>query len=124
MFAFTNINAQTSEVSENNSTPEWVNKDEKPKGKIFYDVQKAFNEYFETHDNGKGSGWKQFKRWEWFMEQRVFPSGERIPHAQLWNEIQKFNAKYTDNDKGDRSNWEAMGPSTSWRRLPVTGTRA
>lgn len=99
------------------STPQWVKMMKDPSVN-FYDVQEAFNNFFSIHDNGKGSGWKQFKRWEWFMEPRVFPTGKRIPHAQVWNEMQKFNSRYTDPEITDRSNWEAMGPFTS---AEVTG---
>jgi hypothetical protein len=34
----------------------------------FYDVQRAFNIYWEGREITKGSGWKPFKRWEWWME--------------------------------------------------------
>jgi len=44
----------------------------------FYEVQAAFNEYWEGKEIEKGKGYKQFKRWEYFMEQRVYPSGERF----------------------------------------------
>lgn len=43
----------------------------------FYETQKAFEAYWEGRDHTeKGKGWKPFKRWEWFMEQRVYPDGD------------------------------------------------
>ena len=50
----------------------------------FYDIQKSFIEYWAPKNvvdgyyevNGqkvKATGWKQFKRWEWFWESRVDP---------------------------------------------------
>ncbi len=78
----------------------------------FYEVQKAFNEYFADRFTGKGSGWKQFKRWEYFMEQRVYPSGNRLNHAQVWNEIMKFREKYPQTGNSNRSNWTSLGPET------------
>ncbi|MFI5204534.1 MAG: hypothetical protein ACHQF2_08575, partial [Flavobacteriales bacterium] len=37
-------------------------------GVNFYTVKSAFNSYFATQDSTeKGKGWKQYKRWEWFM---------------------------------------------------------
>lgn len=43
----------------------------------FYTVQQSFEEYWNERTLEKGKGWKQFKRWEAFMEPRVFPTGER-----------------------------------------------
>jgi len=84
----------------------------------FYEVQKAFNEYFTDRFTGKGSGWKQFKRWEYFMEQRVYPTGNRINHAQVWNEMMKFREKYPQDRNPGRSNWEPLGPD-NW--TDITG---
>jgi hypothetical protein len=43
----------------------------------FYDIQQEFNNYWENRPIEKGKGWKQFKRWEEYMEPRVYPSGNR-----------------------------------------------
>jgi PKD repeat protein len=79
----------------------------------FYDVQKIATEYYRINSQGKGSGWKQFKRWEYFTEPRVYPTGNRINHAQIWNEISKFNASNTGNNRMLQNSWLPMGPSTS-----------
>ena len=49
----------------------------------FYDTQKEFNDYWENKTIEKGKGWKQFKRWENFIEQRVFPDGVQHPELLL-----------------------------------------
>jgi hypothetical protein len=55
---------------------EWVTKMQDPKGN-FYDVKASFDEYWKTHDKTeKGKGYKVFKRWEHFVESRVYPSGD------------------------------------------------
>lgn len=51
----------------------------------FYTVQESFETYWEGRDVERGQGWKQFKRWEAFMEPRVFPTGERPDPSVLWN---------------------------------------
>lgn len=44
----------------------------------FYDVCKAAEKYFETHDkNAKGSGWKGYQRWKNENESKYAPSGQR-----------------------------------------------
>ena len=75
----------------------------------FYDIQKAFNEYWEGKEIEKGKGWKQFKRWEYFMEQRVYPDGE-FPSYKLWEEYQKIRAK--QKNKTFAGNWSSLGPFT------------
>ena len=41
----------------------------------YYELRGAFNTYFETHDQGKGTGYKQFLRYMAFIEPRVYPTG-------------------------------------------------
>ena len=119
IFLFSNADfAQNSfKTQDENSTPEWV-KMMKDLNVNFYDVQESANKYFETHPKRKGSGWKQYKRWEYFTEQRVYPTGNRINHAQVWNEISKFNRNFPAENKDNRNDWIPLGPSTS---LNVTG---
>lgn len=97
--------------------PHWIKMMKDPTVN-FYEVQKAFNLYFNDREKGKGSGWKQFKRWEWFMEQRLYPSGNRLNHPQLWNEMMAFNKNYPQESFRSDQNWEPMGPATS---VNVTG---
>lgn len=55
-----------------------------------HQVQDAFEEYWGDKTYEKGKGWKQFKRWEWFMEPRTYPSGERFDlaaYARAWKEV-------------------------------------
>lgn len=41
----------------------------------FYEIQQSFNHYWDGKAYEKGKGYKQYKRWEWLMEPRVYPSG-------------------------------------------------
>src|SRR6185295_3569595 len=54
--------------------------DSKP---TFYDIQKKFNDYWKDktpsvneEENREEGGYQQFKRWEWFMAPRTFPTGK------------------------------------------------
>jgi hypothetical protein len=52
----------------------------------FYEIQKEFNEYFETHEPGKGTGYNQFKRWEYMMETRCGEDGKVLnPQVKAFN---------------------------------------
>ena len=96
----------------NNTTPKWVEM-VKDVNVNFYDIQNEVGKYFETHYKGKGSGWKQYKRWEYFTEQRVFPSGNRIDHSQIWNEVNKFRDENNYNRSVTSDNWTCLGPDNS-----------
>lgn len=97
----------------------------------FFDVQKAFNDYWAPYDvkggkylkDGKlvkAPGWKQFKRWEWYWEQRVGGSGEFPANTVVWDEWEKQKTKGTNHLKaGD--NWTNMGPTKATSDNSVAG---
>ena len=85
----------------------------------FYDVQKSFNEHWKNKAYEKGKGWKQFKRWEYFMEPRVYPSGRILNPALSYQEYIKFKDTYASSkneDNNKTSNWLPLGP-TSWNSI-------
>jgi hypothetical protein len=59
----------------------------------FYETQRAFNNFWENKDIEKGKGWKQFKRWENFMEPRVYPDGI-IQTERLYEEYLNLEGIY------------------------------
>lgn len=74
----------------------------------FRDVQNAFYAEFGEEPGAKGSGWKQFKRWEWFMEQRLSETGQ-LPNGRLiYEEVKR--AQLQKEFRGTAGNWELMGP--------------
>lgn len=103
----------------------------------FYDIQKAANTYFKKHVNeeqerarriqkGKTvkeesaeeefSGYEQYKRWEAFMEPRVYPSGDLSLPSQTWKNYEVFLLQNNSGNKVISPNmissttWTAMGP--------------
>lgn len=77
-----------------------------------HDIQKTVNEYYKDKDiNEKGNGYKQFKRWEYFAEPRVYPSGD-VNQLSLtafnYQEFLKSNASNTA--KIASTTWTAVGP--------------
>lgn len=73
----------------------------------FFTIQTAFKDYWKNKTIEKGKGWKQFKRWEYFMEPRVYPSGYLQPDI-LWKEYLKEKERYSS--KAIVANWTALGP--------------
>ena len=82
----------------------------------FYDVQNAFNSYWADKKIEKGKGWKQFKRWENFMEPRIYPEGN-LTLPDLWTQWEE-NLK---NSNSNSSSWSALGPFTIPEKLSGEG---
>lgn len=94
----------------------------------FYDLQQAFSEYYNaTTSEGKYAsvfrqkkgfeeaeempGFLQFKRWEYFWEPRVYPTGEFPNSADIFNEWQKLQQQQMQQDNTRAAgNWSLMGP--------------
>ncbi len=77
----------------------------------FYDIQKSFNAYWETHDQTeKGNGYKAFKRWEYMVEPRVYPSGDLGVLNQNWTNFEAFAKKNPTYKLMSSSTWTAVGP--------------
>ncbi len=82
-----------------------------PDPKNYKELNTYFNNYFNKIDYKKGSGFKPFKRMEWFWEQRLYPNGYiRSPKEMLvdFNEAQKN--KYDNSLQGYKPKWKEFGP--------------
>lgn len=91
-----------------NSLPNGKTKQDKTQYN-FYDLQNAFNTYWNGRTVERSSGYKVFKRWEWFYEPRVYPSGN-LPDPM--HNI-KEDKKRQETFKTTAGNWVSLGP-TSW----------
>ena len=84
---------------------------EKSQGDVsFYEIQKAFNTYWKDKKVEKSKGYKQFRRWEYFMEPRVYPSGyiDNLAYQKaFWS---KINNKSIDKSS---PTWLNLGPSVT-----------
>jgi PKD repeat protein len=100
----------------------WMNSFEDKENKAsFYEIQDAFNSYWAKRSYEKGKGFKQFKRWEYFMIPRIDKNGYLNANALLpaWQEMQNMPSF-----KSETANWTHLGPddtpvdinSTNWRR--------
>lgn len=88
---------------------DWVKKMSDPNVN-FYDAQREFQEYWQGKEVPKGAGWKPFKRWEYFMEPRVYPSGERFAPDQAAKAYQAYSARY-ERPLETAANWTPLGPN-------------
>lgn len=92
----------------------------------FYDIKKEFENYWKDRPYERGKGYKQFKRWAYFMEPRVYPTGNMKlgSRSKGYEEFQKFlqenpNARQniTASPSSTTANWVPLGPFGS----PVNG---
>ena len=94
----------------------WVEMAREPNANL-YDIQKEFNTYFEDKDiDAKGNGYKQFKRWEYMVSPRVYPSGDLSLMKQTAKNYADFLRDYTASQSINKSTsvasatWVPVGP--------------
>lgn len=125
-------NAQSVSNIPNVEAQSWSTMMQDPNGN-FYQIQQKFNQYWEGRDiTEKGKGYKQFKRWENFVERRCYPSGELSqlnltaknyqewingPQAVIYNASQNGAGKFNSNAMTASTTWTAIGPMG-----PITGS--
>ncbi|MES2764037.1 MAG: T9SS type A sorting domain-containing protein [Bacteroidota bacterium] len=105
----------------------WVDKKNDP-NENFYTIRQEFYNYWANKTYERGKGYKAFKRWEWFSEPRVYPSGnmEFASKAKAQEEFQNYllqNPTFAQKIAAPLGvastggNWTPMGPYGS----PVGG---
>ena len=78
-----------------------------------YEIQKSFSDYWSNRSYQKGNGYKQFKRWEYYAEQRVYPTGDlrllsqTYPNYLEWLETQQLAGVSTPT----YPSWRLIGPT-------------
>src|SRR5665213_888439 len=104
----------------------WMNKINDQTSTNFFEVQKAFNDYWnekginlsnankdKEEESGMGS-YLQFKRWEWYMGHRVSANGEFPDPMMATKERKKFdyqNSSRVKNVTDITANWTMLGPN-------------
>src|SRR3954465_753976 len=108
------------------SAQKWVKMMQDPEVN-FYDVQKEFYRDQKEHDkeelrerktgkkfeeNEEEESYMQFKRWEDYMEPRVYPSGKRPDPAFIATQYQNYMEGNTgfNNKTSSLANWSILGP--------------
>ena len=74
----------------------------------FFEIQDAFNQYWKDRKVEKGKGFKQFKRWEYFMEPRVDSNGY-LPYDIINAELLKL-LDQSSSENYLSSQWTFIGP--------------
>lgn len=59
----------------------------------FHEIQRQAEEYFEGRDQGRGTGYKQWKRWEYMMNDRLTTDGKITNYAARNMEAHRLYSK-------------------------------
>jgi len=86
----------------------------------FYELQSERKKDFDAIAPQDRRGFKQFSRWEYFWEQRTFPTGEFPDANKILDEFNHFNVKYSKESNSTLSNtWTSLGPGDKPEPLGV-----
>ena len=82
------------------------------------EIRTSAEAYFEVVGTGRGTGFKQFKRWEYMAERQQDDDGRLKPETYYINELRQFEAYLNENPSarsaaGGTGDWVEEGP-TSW----------
>jgi len=75
----------------------------------FFETQQKFKDYWEGREVTRGSGYKAFKRWEWFMEQRVDAQGNRPAPDAIQRAMQDQPDMFNSAASSTTGNWYYIG---------------
>ncbi|MCU0428907.1 MAG: T9SS type A sorting domain-containing protein [Cytophagaceae bacterium] len=90
----------------------------------YYKVKEEAEKYFKENGTDKGSGYKQYKRWEYEMLRKMDKDGYILKEASDdWSGFKKYEArmaasKLSRTAQNTQSNWVELGPD---RKNPTSG---
>ena len=87
--------------------PYWVEMMQDPSAN-FFETQQAFETYWEGREVTRGSGYKPFKRWEYWMQQRVDAAGNKPAPEHNIRAYEQYMG--SSNNRESAGNWTQLGP--------------
>jgi PKD repeat protein len=120
----------------NLSAQDWTQMVKDPKANL-HDIQKAFNAWhslygpakIDKHDvdakkekeEGEDGNYELFKRWEWFMEQRTYPTGNMPDMVSVTKQYQDYLALHKADEKTHRIEASARWSYAGISNTPTNG---
>lgn len=84
----------------------------------YFEIVESFNKWWGDKEYQRGSGFKQFKRWEYLNYPRCYPDGQFPEPGVYWKSYQNLISSTNKSDKSeDISNWTPLG-LISWENGP------
>lgn len=84
----------------------------------FYDIVKEFDNYWKDRPYERGKGYKAFKRWQWFAEPRVYPSGN-LKYASMSYAQEEYNKFLATNPSAKLTGPNALVSATTANWVPL-----
>lgn len=78
----------------------------------FQDMKDGFNHWAEGKNLKEIKGWRSFKRWEWFYEQRTYPNWQFNDPMAYYNELIAFQKMYPASQNKSKGTWTSLSPAT------------
>ncbi|NNE30769.1 MAG: T9SS type A sorting domain-containing protein [Winogradskyella sp.] len=79
-------------------------------------ISEVANQHFDSVGTARGTGFKPFKRWQYFAERAMDETGKLKTPEFYYNELQNYNARINNEGIAAKTTvgaWEEMGP-TYW----------
>ena len=91
---------------------EWIRQAEE--GTSFTKIRQEAESYYQSRDQGRGSGYRQFKRWEYLAHDRLNERGEVVNFSRMtWDAAKDFSIHKTDKNRnidGCQASWSILAP--------------
>lgn len=77
----------------------------------FFELTAAFDKYWENKEVERGHGYKQFRRWEWFWQNRVKEDGSFYPAGINLENFEAYKRQNRKSKRNIQANWQSEGPN-------------
>ena len=106
LFGYSQSNTKTF-TNDTASYPYWIEMMQNPSAN-YYQTVRAFNLWWGDREISRASGYKPFKRWEYYWSTRLNPDGTRQTGNKTYKEVSRFMMNRNTTDySGD---WVNLGP--------------
>ena len=87
-----------------------------PDTRDFKEIQAQVEEYFKDKDQGRGTGYKQWKRWEWLMMNRLDAEGQIVNYdAHNYKVAEKYYSQtHQDQQRTFGGFWFPLAPTDGY----------
>ena len=111
LFGFSGYSQKKQFVTNNDTTtyPYWIKMMQNPKAN-YYQTVRAFNLYWQGREITRGSGYKPFKRWEYYWNVRLNPDGTRLAGDDTYRKVSAFLFERNRDTSTYQGNWVNLGP--------------
>ncbi len=81
----------------------------------FYDIVKEFDAYWKDRPYERGHGYNAFRRWQWFVEPRVYPSGNMKTSGRNYamEQYNKYMEEISSSKQISSNNFSAVSATVS-----------